>query len=181
MINATIIWDLDDDEGGLNRLVLSAVEGSNRAKSRFARYVHDPDDPHSLTHNEVNVLYESPNEPGVLWVGTQGGLNKLDRTTERFVHYGEKEGLPNEVILGIVEDHHGHLWLSTYKGLSRFDPQTETFKNYDVQDGLQSNEFNAGAYLKSKRGALFFGGINGITAFFPDEIRGENHLRFVLE
>ncbi|MFX1355260.1 MAG: ATP-binding protein, partial [Promethearchaeota archaeon] len=61
--------------------------------------------------------------------------------------------------------------ISTNGGLSRFDPTTETFKNYDVDDGLQSNEFNQFAYMKSRSGELYFGGINGFNAFYPDEIQ----------
>jgi len=70
-----------------------------------------------------------------------------------------------------LEDDRGRLWLSTNKGLSRFDPQTKTFRNYDVTDGLQSNEFNSGAYHKSRSGEMFFGGINGFNAFLPDSIK----------
>ena len=64
----------------------------------------------------------------------------------------------------------GCLWLSTNNGLSRFDPRTETFRNYGVRDGLQSVEFNLGAYTKSSSGEMFFGGIQGINAFYPDQI-----------
>ena len=44
------------------------------------------------------------------------------------------------------------------------------FWNYDVHDGLQSNEFNGGAYYRSPDGKLFFGGINGYNAFYPQQI-----------
>ena len=60
--------------------------------------------------------------------------------------------------------------MSSNNGLSRFNPRTETFRNYDTRDGLQSNEFNGGSFFKSKSGEMFFGGINGFNAFFPDEI-----------
>jgi len=60
--------------------------------------------------------------------------------------------------------------LSTNKGLSRFNPSKEVFINYDVNDGLQSNEFSELSALKRSNGEMLFGGINGFTAFFPDEI-----------
>jgi len=149
--------------GGLNQF--------DRENNKFTRYMHETNDPNSLSHNEINVIYESAAAPGVLWLGTQGGLNSLDQARETFIHYTAKEGLPNEAILGILEDNQGHLWLSTYKGLSRFDPKTKTFKNYDIHDGLQSNEFNGGAYHKSRiSGKMFFGGINGFNAFYPEKI-----------
>jgi signal transduction histidine kinase len=113
----------------------------------------------------------------VLWIGTAGGgLNRFDRETETFTYYREKDGLPNDVVYGILEDSRGYLWLSTNKGLSKFDPQTETFTNYDVNDGLQGNEFNGGAFHKSRDGEMFFGGLNGLTAFYPENIQDNNFM-----
>ena len=76
---------------------------------------------------------------------------------------------------GILEDNQGYLWLSTNKGLSKFNPKKETFRNYDILDGLQSNEFNP-AYFKSARGELFFGGINGFNAFYPQQVKNNDYI-----
>lgn len=136
----------------------------------FTHYTHDPHDFHSLSNSRIQSIYED--KSGKFWIGTLGGgINRFDPITNRFSSYQEKDKLPNNVVYGILEDHNGCLWLSTNKGLSKFDPQTEVFRNYDVMDGLQSNEFNAGAAHKSARGEMFFGGINGMNAFFPDAIR----------
>ncbi len=51
-----------------------------------------------------------------------------------------------------------------------FDPETKVFRNFDAGDGLQSNEFNSFAYAKGKNGEFYFGGINGLTVFHPDDI-----------
>jgi serine phosphatase RsbU (regulator of sigma subunit) len=106
-------------------------------------------------------------------VGTfGGGLNKFDPQKGIVVaHYREKDGLPNDVVYGILPDEQGCLWLSTNKGLSKFNPRAETFKNYTSRDGLQSNEFNGGAYYKSNSGEMFFGGLNGFNAFYPREFK----------
>src|SRR5690606_41390367 len=42
---------------------------------------------------------------------------------------------------------------------------------YVMGDGLQSNQFSTGAVMKSRKGALFFGGIKGINWFFPEKIQ----------
>ena len=73
--------------------------------------------------------------------------------------------------MGILEDGAGRLWISTKKGISRFDPRTETFRNYDVSDGLLSNEFSRSCYQQGRDGEMLFCGSNGITAFFPKNIR----------
>ncbi|HCV43784.1 MAG TPA: hypothetical protein DGH68_09900 [Bacteroidetes bacterium] len=135
----------------------------------FVRFQNNPDDPRSLNNNTVLSLFED--SEGALWIGTlAGGLNRYDRNTRTFTHYAEGDGLPNNVIYGILPDDRGNLWLSTNKGVSKFNLARRIFKNYDVSDGLQGNEFNQGAYYRSRSGRLFFGGINGFNAFFPDSI-----------
>ncbi|NUO81571.1 PAS domain S-box protein, partial [candidate division KSB1 bacterium] len=149
-------------DGGLHRF--------DRANRNFIRYRHDPRNPFSLSHDRIRCIYAARN--GALWISTAGGgLNRFERESERFTSFTSKDGLPNDVVYGILEDEKGNLWLSTNNGISKFNPQTLACKNYEASDGLQSNEFNTGAYFRSKTGELFFGGINGVTAFFPDRIK----------
>ena len=143
--------------------------------SRFHVFRHRSGDPTSLSNDAIVTLTRDSVDR--LWIGTDGGLNllhspggKVSPATARFTHYRVKDGLPNDVIYGILEDDAGFLWLSTNRGLSRFDPSNETFKNFDSSDGLQHDEFNTGAYCKGPDGKMYFGGINGFNAFFPDQI-----------
>jgi DNA-binding NtrC family response regulator/ligand-binding sensor domain-containing protein len=161
--------------GGFNRLVQGDNEGSF---TTFIRYQHDPENPNSLSSNDILSIREACHDStGVLWIGTGGGgLNKFDPENDTFIHYGEKDGLPNEVIYGILEDDQGYLWLSTNRGLSKFNPRTEMFKNYDMGDGLQSNEFNGNAYYKSKGGEMYFGGVNGFNVFYPENIKDNPYI-----
>ncbi len=154
--------------GGLNRF--------NRKTGKFAHYKHDPNNPNSLSYDRILSINEYP--AGTLWIGTYGGgLDKFDTVSETFTHYTQKDGLPNNTIAGILADDEGNLWLSTGKGLSKFNPQTETFRNYDVSDGLQGNEFDGvKAYLKSKTGEMFFGGLNGFNAFYPEQVKDNPHI-----
>ena len=135
-------------------------------------YQHDPDNPHSLSTGILSTLCEDPKMPErYLWAGTKGGgLNRLDKKTGKCEHYTTKQGLANDVVYGILADEAGLLWMSTNKGLSRLNPQTGAFRNYTYKDGLQGNEFNTGAFFKSPSGELFFGGTQGLTVFYPDQI-----------
>ena len=146
-------------------------------RKTFKRYRNDPKDRTSLSHNFVRAVIADPFEPErYLWVGTAGGgLNRFDRQTESFIHFTDKDGLPDNVIYAILDDKEGNLWMSTNYGLSRFNPRTHTFKNFDAQDGLQDNEFNSSSYFKSASGELFFGGINGFNAFYPEDIQDNPH------
>ncbi|GAB3949701.1 two-component regulator propeller domain-containing protein [Spirosoma harenae] len=108
---------------------------------------------------------------GNLWLGTSHGLKKLTRSTLEITSFDIENGLPSSLITGIQGDNDGHLWLSTNRGLSRMDLETNTFVNFYSTDGLQGNEFSQGASIAADNGALYFGGVNGITHFKPEEIR----------
>ena len=155
--------------GGLNQLDLNDPNSTDPKRATFLHYRHNPDDPSSLSEDSVWTIHQTAD--GDLWLGTQMGLNRFDPDTKTFQRYSEKNGLPNNVVLGILEDGHGKLWLTTNNGLSHFDPPTETFTNYDSSDGLQSNEFNSNAYFRTRQGTMYIGGINGFNLFDPENVR----------
>ena len=108
-----------------------------------------------------------------LWIGTNGsGLKKFDTKKNTFKTYTKKDGLPNDVIYGILPGNEGKLWLSSNNGISRFDPSQTiiSFENFSVYDGLQGAEFNTGAFHKNDNGTLFFGGLEGINWFTPEQL-----------
>ncbi len=145
----------------------------NATTKKYLRYVTNPKDPNSLSFDAVRSVLPDPKYPAkYLWIATAGGgLNRMDLQTKKFTHYTEKDGLPNNVVYGILADKEGNLWMSTNKGISMFNPSSQSFTNYDVNDGLQSNEFNSGAFYKDEEGRLYFGGINGFNSFSPEAIK----------
>ncbi len=171
--------------GGLNKLVLaveqalpeiaapvqSGTEVKGQTKELFKHYTYDQNDTNSLSNNSIQSLYVD--DEGIIWIGTfGGGLNRFDPKTEKFKHFTEQNSdLPNNVIYGVIGDDKGDIWLSSNRGISRYNPKSDTFENYDVYDGLQSKEFNGQSCFRSRSGELFFGGINGFNAFFPDSLR----------
>ncbi len=162
------MWSLAQDREGM--LWVGTAGGGlyrlNRDTRQFTSYYHDPSDIMLSIHEDHD---------GYLWIATFGnGLYRFDREAEAFSVYRMKDGLPSDAVYGILEDDEGFLWLSTNNGISRFDPQSGTFKSYDVSDGLQSREFRTGAYHKSHSGEIFFGGVNGFNAFYPERIGADN-------
>jgi signal transduction histidine kinase/ligand-binding sensor domain-containing protein len=75
----------------------------------------------SLVNPLVTSIYEDHN--GILWIGSMGGLNRIDRRTgKNTVPAGS--GVGNE-ILSILEDRSGVLFSGTFhQGLQRLDPET---------------------------------------------------------
>jgi len=116
----------------------------------------------------VQYLYED--RKGIIWIGTSSGLYSFDKQTEEIKQFTVRDGLPNEVICAITSDNEGNLWISTYEGISKYKAAENRFINYYAADGLQGNEFSRGAVFKDKTGKLYFGGINGFNAFYPQNI-----------
>jgi signal transduction histidine kinase/ligand-binding sensor domain-containing protein/CheY-like chemotaxis protein len=162
---------------GLYKIHASKLEGEPQDND-FSAFTHIEDNSNSLPGNYVISLCQDNH--GNIWVGTYGnGISKLRITTENkveFVNYTQKDGLCNNVVYAILEDKQGMLWLSTDNGLSRFDPEKKHFKNYYVTDGLQSNQFYWSAAYKSKEGKMYFGGIQGLNFFYPDNLKDNDYL-----
>lgn len=148
--------------GGLNRF--------NPETRRFTRFLHNPRDTNSLSMDRVLCVYQD--RRGVIWVGSDGaGLNRFKPGTGEWRHFSTRDGLANNVIYSVLEDHKGHLWLSSNSGIIRMNPDTLRFSHYSPRDGLLNPEYNAGAFFKNPvSGEMFFGGIQGVDSFFPDTI-----------
>lgn len=132
-------------------------------------------------HNNI-LLKESTNyitslhldSGGNLWMGSMGsGLIKWNESSRKTTIFNRADGLPNDVIYGVVAGPKSDLWLSTNKGLCSFDPKSGRVKVFTEQQGLMSNEFNLGAYMKSKSGYLYFGGTYGFNFFNPSHLGTE--------
>ncbi|MBL7994426.1 hypothetical protein JNM05_03560 [bacterium] len=125
---------------------------------------------------------------GRLWIGTDAGISVLNPLDSSLRHIDEDNGLPDNMIYGVLMDKGGNLWISTNRGLSRIDrhnlEKIENAENtkvlrlsvklYDKRDGLQGNEFNSGAYLLTKSHEMYFGGLNGFSRFNPNHIEQNN-------
>lgn len=107
----------------------------------------------------------------ILFGSIDGGVNIYTPKTDSFEHLGMEDGLPNNTIYGILEDDSGNIWLSTNQGISMYNTKTRIFRNYNRNDGLAQMQFNYGSCFKDSDGMLYFGHVNGLTYFKPDEIR----------
>ncbi|WP_316841562.1 two-component regulator propeller domain-containing protein [Pedobacter gandavensis] len=125
--------------------------------------------------NYINCIQED--SKGNIWLGLYyGGLSKYDPSKKKFVkNYTTVDGLPNDNVVGILEDEDQLLWISTSNGLARFNPESQIFLTYTTSDGLAGDEFNYNSFFKAKNGMLYFGGYNGLSYFSPQEIKKNSH------
>jgi signal transduction histidine kinase/DNA-binding response OmpR family regulator/ligand-binding sensor domain-containing protein len=124
-----------------------------------------------ITDKIKSIYFDDDNQ--YLWIGTNGnGLKKLNTKTLKTTTYTVDQGLPNNVIYSIIKDNNNNLWLSSNRGITMFNESHSkpTIVNYDKYDGLQAFEFNTGAYFKDHNNNMYFGGLDGINWFKPEEL-----------
>jgi anti-sigma regulatory factor (Ser/Thr protein kinase) len=127
-----------------------------------------------LDGNSVHVLHEA--RDGSLWIGLDlGGINILDLKTNAIKPINQNDGLPNQPIAGIIADDNGY-WISTYYGLVYYENESQLIRKFYSTDGLPHNEFNRFSFTKDDQGTLYFGGMNGMTSFLPDQLLHRNEV-----
>lgn len=113
-----------------------------------------------------------------LWASTEGrGLLASNLKTGKSKLFTKNEGLPSDLVYGILPEDSRKIWVSCSLGLFKLifnkqgdDLDIESIILYDQKNGFSGNEFKAGAYHKDVMGTLYFGGVKGINFIRPDQI-----------
>ncbi len=149
-------------------------------QNRSRCYFNDPSIPTSISDNHIISTFKDSR--GLFWICTNNGLNLMDQANDNFRVFNEEDGLPSKSVFRIEEDSNSDLWLSTKNGLSKLiighgtgnDSLSFQFLNYGMSDGLQGKEFNPTSAFKTRDGQLWFGGPDGLNAFYPVEIKEDS-------
>ena len=106
-----------------------------------------------------------------IWVGTESGVFIYSASGELVKHINRASGLLNDFVYALLpaDKSNNDFFAGTNFGLSYISKDGK-IKNYTRELGLQENEFNTQSSTISPSGKLFFGGINGITAFYPEAL-----------
>ena len=89
-----------------------------------------------LLSNSVNVIIKD--RYGLMWLGTDDGLNKFDGTNFTVYRYlpGDTTSLRTNEVLALHEDASGNLWVGTSGGgLSLYDRKKDLFIHYPIKSG----------------------------------------------
>ncbi len=164
-----------EDQRG--NLWLDSDEGILKIDPDRKNYTHYPFS--ILPVHSITSILEG--KEGGLWIGTYNkGLVHFNPVTKAVKFWTQTDGLPSNIVMGLLKDGQSNLWISTRNGLSRFNPETEQFRNYDRADGLPSNHFNHNPLLKTKNGEMYFGTKDGFVRFYPDSIRDNPNIPTIL-
>ena len=122
-----------------------------------------------LSDDIVNCITEDQKHR--IWIGTREGLRLYNETQESFISFKAGKDFVKQTIYGIIPDDDANLWISTNSGLIKFNPDKGSVQTFDESDGLQNKQFNDYAFCKAQDGMLLFGGIKGISYFYPSMIK----------
>lgn len=115
-----------------------------------------------------HLLVDGP----LFWIGTDNGLVIYNWQQKKVI----KQALLNangasNVCYAVQKDNNGFYWVSSNLGLYKFNNKFELLQKYNTGNGLSFLEYNTACTLKDSDGALYFGGVGGITNFHPDALQ----------
>ncbi|MCH2046219.1 MAG: ATP-binding protein, partial [Saprospiraceae bacterium] len=122
-----------------------------------------------LSHNIIVHLYED--KDGSFWLASKGGgLLHWDPKLGQQKRYRINTENSDDVFYAVYPDDYNHLWLSSNHGLICFNKKNKEMIIYTEENGISDNEFNTIAHYKDEEGKLYFGSLNGVTAFHPKDL-----------
>ncbi|HEX2934529.1 MAG TPA: two-component regulator propeller domain-containing protein [Bacteroidales bacterium] len=141
-------------------------EGINFYSERIKKFntVKAGNPPALINHNLVNAIIEDENS---IYIGTDGGLNVMDKKTGKFALYrhgvNNKQTLTADAIYALCKDRRGNIWIGTWLGgLNQYNPMNKTFRHF-VPDGKPGSLSNANIFsvFEDSHGYIWVGTIGG--------------------
>ncbi|MBT7579045.1 MAG: response regulator [Candidatus Marinimicrobia bacterium] len=113
----------------------------------FKTFLHDPNDPTSISSNDItntynSILYSNYKDQHILWICTADALNRFDLETEQFSRFNLKaenrDKSSHYWFYTCYEDRADNLWVKvTNRGLFAFNREQETFQHYLPGSGVR--------------------------------------------
>jgi diguanylate cyclase (GGDEF)-like protein len=141
----------------------------------YNSFYHYNQNKNALSSNNVWIIYEDSQKN--MWCGTTNGLNKMDRSHNRFIQYKHDvrsdTSISNNGISDIFEDSQGRLWIGTLGGgINRYVKDSDSFIAYKKADGLPDN--NIKGIQEDNLGFLWISTNLGISKFDPKNMTFQN-------
>ncbi|MES2445951.1 MAG: two-component regulator propeller domain-containing protein [Bacteroidota bacterium] len=116
-----------------------------------------------LSANTINTIIQD--KTGLIWFGTNDGLNKFDGTNFTVYTYNSNDSLsiPSNDITSLLEDKTGRLWIGTGGGgLAYYDAKHNVFKSFKGE-GIPNRKsvFNVLNLYEDQNGNIWVGTFGG--------------------
>ena len=128
----------DRNTGDIWVATINGLHRRDASTGRFSVFLHDENDPSSVSGNEVWMVYGDAR--GAIWSSSYDlGLDRWDPQTESFIHYvndaSDPSSFAGETAFIMFEDDRQNLWVGSDYGLNRYDPESDSFSLYSPADG----------------------------------------------
>jgi len=143
-----------------------AVYRFDTERARFRSYRHQEAVPQGLGKGSVTAAYAE--DPDTLWIGTDRGLNRVDRTTDQVTQVDQPAFARG--VSAITKDSSGNLWFGTNgNGLVRFDPGAGRYTTFahDASNPRSLNHNRVAALRVDRGGSVWVGTDFGLSRWEP--------------
>jgi signal transduction histidine kinase/ligand-binding sensor domain-containing protein/DNA-binding response OmpR family regulator len=171
------IYDINEDSNG--ELYLNSHDGFfrfNPSTKVLIQYLHDPENPSSLSNNFVRQIIHDRN--GQTWIVTaRNGINRINRFSNAFRKIQKKPNVTSSLygnsVSSFLQDSKGNLWVGGYSGsgLNRVKMNKQkVFDNFEhfIFDADNPKSISANsirAIYEDHDQTLWFGTNNGLNRF----------------
>ena len=109
------------------------------------------------------IMRVASSPDGTIWVGTESGLVEW-RDGAAVRRWTERDGLPSEGAMALLEDRAGRLWIGTSRGVASLDRRTG---RVETQPGFPADE-RVRTLFEDSAGVLWIGGVGRVFRRQPD-------------
>lgn len=141
----------------------------------FENFTNSPSDTNSISNNMVIALFKD--SLGMIWVGTENGLNRFDLESKTFEHFrtdsNNNNSLSSNMVWSFYEDEEQTLWLGTAGGsLNSWKSENRRisenfFHHHSGELSLPSS--NIYGIQSDRNGNLWLSHNRGVTRYNPKE------------
>ncbi|RJE70688.1 two-component regulator propeller domain-containing protein [Reichenbachiella sp. MSK19-1] len=121
---------------------------------------------------------------GNIWIGTEGGLSKLEKSTQKITNYtyspDEKNGISQGQIRSLCFDSKNNLWVGSQFGLNLYNPTDDSFSHFKHDDinGLSISSDEAWCIYEDHNGTIWIGTYSGGVSYFHPSYTSFKHITY---
>jgi ligand-binding sensor domain-containing protein/signal transduction histidine kinase/DNA-binding response OmpR family regulator len=170
-LSGNFIYDIIEDNEG--NIWIATENGLNVYLYQYDTFIHyntSKESNASISSDRIQVVFYD--KIGVLWAGTDKGLDKLTIGTNGQItdsyHYHESDdinGLTFNSVTSVFQDQKGNLWVGTSNGLNIIDGKTGSvvhlYADPSNPGSLSSNTINT--IFQDRKGTIWVGTLNGLN------------------
>ena len=162
------VW-LAYNGGGLFRF---NEDGFDISKSYFTRYQHVNDA--LISNKNYDIWSMAASNADAIWlVMVSGELIKFNISDQQVEKIKINGTYGNTIFRSVILENQDDLWLGSTTGIWHINVRDSISRVFQKIDGLQDDSFMQRSAHFGRDGNIYFGGLNGVSYFKPNQIKKE--------